>query len=1164
MCVNPKVKKATSSSKDINFDCNKLNKDRKCKFRNNLEGFTPPANEGCGTGNESQPVMDMEDLVSMGNERKVCPFYYTRGKVAKADLVLMPYNYLFDKEAKESTLQEIDWKNAVVIFDEAHNLEGFASESASFDLTTAQIAGCANDMGRVASYLQASEDPSHSLKRENLLSMKRLFLDLVDYIDNLNQQSAYAGEFMMEIFRRGKITHANHMILIEEVNKVNEYLMDMKGASRGSVHFEHLVQCLKRVYSHSLESRCLAKAAFYRVYVSPKQNVNHQTARTVSYWCFAPSLAMEELVAKSVIVTSGTLAPLQGLIMELGMKFPHTLENPHIVSEKQIHVRVIGKGVSGKVLSSSYERRKHGEYYSELGNTLVSLAKVTPAGMLIFFPSYGVMESCIERWGGPSASSNSRGGDKVNDFFVRREKKQSNNKYVFPCAPTIYYDENAPRTPWKRLIGTKSVVVEPRASADLPDAISEFQRLLGLPKSRGCILMGVCRGKISEGIDFAHEQSRAVVITGLPFPPTHDPKIKMKKEYLDCARAQHSIKPSGGAGFKGEAMHTTADMLTGHQWYTQQAHRAVNQAIGRVIRNRTDYGAVILLDDRFGLSHNQDGLSKWLRPHIKNDEGFGAAVRGLVTFYKEADTKAREIAKEEANTKHVVLEYEDDEDEAFTKIAVVRRPDENVSNLVEHVNTSTRDYLGPADVVSRIDMSHCEKNKPASEPELQVDVKTTFQPNFDAIFQAQQPQHTVNESKNVALLFFQKAKKIFSESELASVKKSIVAMKAYDDKRDSRSYVDAARNIIQLILQREHPEAGTSKGDTLILMMFFDLQSPFYKEQVQRLAMRMVFETSNLSRLCVKHLPDPQYRLAHSYMMSLLLHVWCIRAQSDEPSQTFVGKSKDVLTMLLKADKLFSSTLVQAFLKLMPAETLVEAQTLVNQLSAFVEVERMKLLDKSLKGESTVNEMRFKQAPANCKMEPIAASKKKVDLQMEPPMKRPREGSIASSTRNPYAKSKPPPTKTLSTSDIEKKDTATHDIARRESSALSSVLKKVEDAGTYVPSTTTASKTAKHLQKRMNAKLSANLSCPVCASAGVDEPFIAECGHVACLACWKSWLGRSSTCPTCRRPACKETLARVVFESHSTNISEKLEAGASETHTNNDESSDEELEITYS
>lgn len=118
MCVNPKVKKKLSSASDINHDCNRLGKERKCRYRNSLEGFVPPATEHGSSNNHHQPVMDMEELVSMGKSAKVCPFYYTRAQVEDAELILVPYNYLFDKDARETTLADVRWENAVVIFDE--------------------------------------------------------------------------------------------------------------------------------------------------------------------------------------------------------------------------------------------------------------------------------------------------------------------------------------------------------------------------------------------------------------------------------------------------------------------------------------------------------------------------------------------------------------------------------------------------------------------------------------------------------------------------------------------------------------------------------------------------------------------------------------------------------------------------------------------------------------------------------------------------------------------------------------------------------------------------------------------------------------------------------------------------------------------------------------
>jgi len=44
--------------------------------------------------------------------------------------------------------------------------------------------------------------------------------------------------------------------------------------------------------------------------------------------------------------------------------------------------------------------------------------------------------------------------------------------------------------------------------------------------------------KVSEGLDFSDCNGRAVVITGLPFPPVMDPKVILKMKFLDEVRAQ--------------------------------------------------------------------------------------------------------------------------------------------------------------------------------------------------------------------------------------------------------------------------------------------------------------------------------------------------------------------------------------------------------------------------------------------------------------------------------------------------------------------------------------------------------------------------------------------------------------------------------------------------
>ena len=52
-------------------------------------------------------------------------------------------------------------------------------------------------------------------------------------------------------------------------------------------------------------------------------------------------------------------------------------------------------------------------------------------------------------------------------------------------------------------------------------------------ESKGAILMGVCRGRISEGLDFSDRAARCVIIVGIPYPQMTDPKVVLKKEFLD-------------------------------------------------------------------------------------------------------------------------------------------------------------------------------------------------------------------------------------------------------------------------------------------------------------------------------------------------------------------------------------------------------------------------------------------------------------------------------------------------------------------------------------------------------------------------------------------------------------------------------------------------------
>lgn len=64
---------------------------------------------------------DIEDLVKAGGERKACPYFAARKFAENAELIFSPYNYLLDPVIRKA--MKVDTENAVLIFDEAHNIE---------------------------------------------------------------------------------------------------------------------------------------------------------------------------------------------------------------------------------------------------------------------------------------------------------------------------------------------------------------------------------------------------------------------------------------------------------------------------------------------------------------------------------------------------------------------------------------------------------------------------------------------------------------------------------------------------------------------------------------------------------------------------------------------------------------------------------------------------------------------------------------------------------------------------------------------------------------------------------------------------------------------------------------------------------------------------------
>jgi Rad3-related DNA helicase len=139
-------------------------------------------------------------------------------------------------------------------------------------------------------------------------------------------------------------------------------------------------------------------------------------------------------------------------------------------------------------------------------------------------------------------------------------------------------------------------------------------------KPNGAILFTVMRGKLSEGVDFKDKDARAVFIIGVPFACVTETKVSLKKEYLD---RRH---------------HDPLDRypLSGQEWYILNAIKAVNQAIGRIIRHKDDYGVIGLFDERFFVRAEIKGkLSLWAQETLQIVETWKEGKEEFQKFFED-------------------------------------------------------------------------------------------------------------------------------------------------------------------------------------------------------------------------------------------------------------------------------------------------------------------------------------------------------------------------------------------------------------------------------------------------------------------------------------------------------------------------------------------------
>lgn len=531
-----------------------------------------------------QGVWTLEEVKEYAREKAICPYFAIRRMMPFVDIIIYSFHYLLDPKVAEQVSKEMS-KDAIVVFDEAHNIDNVCIESLSIDLTRPMLDSAYRSINQLSERVD-------EIKKTDASKLQDEYARLVEGLQQQGEQRE-AESFManpvlpddlLQEAVPGNIRRAEHFVaflkrfveylktrmrvlhvVAETPASFLQHLKDITYIERKPLRFcaerlRMLVGTLEltRLDEFSALQKVAAFATLVATYdkgflliLEPFETENATVPNPIFHFtCLDASLAIAPVFERfsSVIITSGTISPLD--------MYPKMLKFDAIVQESYAMTLtrqcflplVITRGSDQVAISSRFEVRNDPAVVRNYGSILIEYAKCVPDGVVAFFPSYLYMESIVAAW---------------HDMGILDEV-------------------------WKY----KLIFIETPDAPETSIALENYRR--ACDNGRGAILLSVARGKVSEGIDFDHNYGRAVIMFGVPYQYTESRILKARLEFL---RDNFRIREN--------------DFLT----FDAMRHAA--QCVGRVLRGKTDYGLMVFADKRFARADKRNKLPKWIAQYIK-------------------------------------------------------------------------------------------------------------------------------------------------------------------------------------------------------------------------------------------------------------------------------------------------------------------------------------------------------------------------------------------------------------------------------------------------------------------------------------------------------------------------------------------------------------------
>eukprot|EP00854_Cymbomonas_tetramitiformis_P019517 gene19517-23339_t len=339
-------------------------------------------------------IWDIEDLDKARDELEGCRFYATRELLKdEVDLIICPYNYIFDPHVRKA--MGIELMGCAVVIDEGHNIEDVCREAASLELSLPTVQTMATELKEMQKYFSGRN------RVDNLTALICLF---EGWLVGMSSRGAPAagttwrglqglGLLQEHVHAGGRSLEHLALAATSEAERLQEVLSEQRKQGWGAETLGTAVQLL-RALSMLI---CVREQTVddLRMHVGPTQGGSGGMGWAL--WCLNPARVFKPIaeLCRCVILTSGTLSPMESFSGELGCRIPLRLEAPHIIPERQLLVQAVGE--LGEL---TYKTTNQPHFPTQLGRLLLQYCQRVPHGALCFLPSYSLMRTITTSWQG--------------------------------------------------------------------------------------------------------------------------------------------------------------------------------------------------------------------------------------------------------------------------------------------------------------------------------------------------------------------------------------------------------------------------------------------------------------------------------------------------------------------------------------------------------------------------------------------------------------------------------------------------------------------------------------------------------------------------------------------------------------------------------------------